>query len=267
MTGIPDPGGVSGTFTALERTGWQHSAEPMAFSFDEHDVRVVSIDDEPWFVLSDICRAVAIGNVGNVAERLNRSGSAVRQADIRSGGQMRMVTLVDEAGMYESVIRSDKPQAVRFRRWITSEVLPAIRKTGSYSIAPTLSGPELLARAVIEAQSMLTAKDETIAELTPKAEFYDELMDADGSYSLGATARMVGWGRNVMMRECRRMGILQGNNLPYRRYDHHFKVIPGTRTHPKTGETIPTATTHVLPSGVEFLRKKLAGNDATEAAS
>lgn len=109
----------------------------------------------------------------------------------------------------------------------------------------------------------LTAK---VAELEPKAEFFDELMDADGCYTMQATANMIRWGRNVMMRELRRAGVLQGNNLPYRRYAHHFKVIPGTRTHPKTGELIPTATTHVLPSGVEFIRKRLANNDALAVA-
>lgn len=120
------------------------------------------------------------------------------------------------------------------------------------------SGAELLALAVVEAQQMLAAKDEKIAALEPKAEFYDELMESDGTYSLNSVAHMLGWGRNVMMRELRKLGVLQGNNLPYRRYDHHFKVVPGTYTNRRTGETVPTATTYVLPSGVDFLRRKLA---------
>lgn len=120
------------------------------------------------------------------------------------------------------------------------------------------SGPELLALAVVEAQQMLAAKDEKIAALEPKAEFYDELMESDGTYSLNSVAHMLGWGRNVMMRELRKLGVLQGNNLPYRRYDHHFKVVPGTYTNRHTGETVPTATTYVLPSGIDFLRRKLA---------
>ncbi|GAA3217889.1 Bro-N domain-containing protein [Oerskovia jenensis] len=100
------------------------------FDFDGQAVRVVTIDGEPWFVLTDLCAVLGLANVGNVAARLDEAG--VRSADIRSGGQMRGVTVVSEAGMYEVVIRSDKPDAVRFRRWITSEVLPAIRKTGTY---------------------------------------------------------------------------------------------------------------------------------------
>lgn len=109
---------------------------------------------------------------------------------------------------------------------------------------------------------MIAAKDVQIAELEPKAEFYDELMDADGCYSMQAVSRIIGWGRNVMMRDLRRMGILQGNNLPYQRYAHHFKVIPGTYVNRRTGETVPTATAYVLPKGVEFLRKRLAQSPA-----
>ncbi|WP_053093985.1 phage antirepressor KilAC domain-containing protein [Mycobacterium heckeshornense] len=133
----------------------------------------------------------------------------------------------------------------------------AIRTREAETVTPALSGPELLAHAVIEAQKMLAAKDERIAELEPKAEFYDALMEADGTYSMLAASKILGWGRNVMMRELRRAGVLQGNNLPYQRYAHHFKVVPGTYTHPRTGEQIPTATTYVRPSGLEFLRRKL----------
>ncbi|AQT78280.1 hypothetical protein B1R94_02075 [Mycolicibacterium litorale] len=116
---------------------------------------------------------------------------------------------------------------------------------------------ERLALAVVEAQAMLAEKDERIAELAPKAEFYDELMDADGCFSWAQVANMLGWGRNVMCRELRRLGVVQGNLLPYQRYAHHFKVVPGTYTN-KAGETIPTATTKVLPAGIDFLRRKLA---------
>lgn len=127
---------------------------------------------------------------------------------------------------------------------------------------PVLTEDEIVHQALAITARRVEALAEQVAELTPKAEFYDELMDAHGTYTMQATANIIGWGRNVMMRELRRAGVLQGNNLPYRRYAHHFKVIPGTREHPKTGETIPTATTHVLPSGVEFIRKRLADNEA-----
>jgi phage antirepressor YoqD-like protein len=127
--------------------------------------------------------------------------------------------------------------------------------------APTLTEDEIVHQALAITSRRVEALTAKIAELEPKAEFYDDLMDADGAYSFGATAKALGWGRNVMLRELRRMGVVQGNRLPYQRYAHHFKVVPQTYS-TSTGETVATATTYVLPSGIEFLRKKLAGSEA-----
>ncbi|MFJ2298108.1 BRO-N domain-containing protein [Oerskovia paurometabola] len=101
------------------------------FDFDGQAVRVVTIDGEPWFVLADLCAVLDIGNPSMVAARIDEVN--LSQAEVQnSRGQRRQTFVVSEPGMYEVVIRSDKPDAVRFRRWITSDVLPAIRKTGSY---------------------------------------------------------------------------------------------------------------------------------------
>ncbi|WP_054372453.1 phage antirepressor KilAC domain-containing protein [Rhodococcus rhodochrous] len=137
----------------------------------------------------------------------------------------------------------------------------AIRTREAETRAPALTGPELLAHAVIEAQQMLAQKDEKIAELEPRAQIADELMNAEGLYTLQAAAKALGWGPNILFRDLRRLGILQGNRLPYQRYAHHFEVKLGTRQHPHTGETIPTARTYVKPSALPFLRKKLHGID------
>lgn len=124
-----------------------------------------------------------------------------------------------------------------------------------------LSDDEIIHRALTLTVARVEALTAKVAELEPKAEFYDDLMDAEGAYSWQAAANVLGWGRNVMLRQLRRVGVVQGNRLPYARYAHHFKVVPKTYTHPHTGEQILTATTYVLPSGVEFLRRKLAGSE------
>lgn len=260
MTGIPDPGGVSGTFAALERTQSYREcigSSQMFVYADTHHVRVIrDIDGEPLVVLADLCRALEIRNGRDVAARLGDDQKGVAAIDTPGGPQN--MTVVNESGLYEVIIRSDKPEAVKFRRWITGEVLPALRRSGSYSTTPALTEDQIVHQALsITARRVeeLTAK---VAELEPKAEFYDHLMDADGCYSMQATANVLGWGRNVMMAELRKLGVLQGNRLPFRRYAHHFKVVPQTYTN-ADGLEIPTATTYVLPSGIEFLRKKLAG--------
>ena len=95
-------------------------------------VRLCSADGEPWFVHRDVCGALGIANRGNAAARLDPED--VRLADIPSTSGVQKTTLVSEAGLYALVLRSDKPEAKAFKRWITHEVLPAIRRTGAYQV-------------------------------------------------------------------------------------------------------------------------------------
>ncbi len=134
------------------------------FRYRDALVRVVTIDDEPWFVLADLCAVLQLAAVGRVASRLDEG---VRQTHtLQTAGGTQRMTVVNESGMYEVVIRSDKPEAVEFRRWITGEVLPAIRRTGSYG-APVvpLRGPELVAAALVEATQMLEQRESRIQQL------------------------------------------------------------------------------------------------------
>ena len=168
-----------------EGTSVSHGNTPMPFSGDQtpastgsgelvpfitpggNPVRVIVIDGEPEFVAADACRILEHSNPSAAVAGLDDDERGLRIVETPSGAQ-RMVT-VTEAGLYSLIIRSRKPEAKAFRRWITHEVLPAIRKTGGYGHAPALEGPELLAHAVLEAQKMIAAKDERIAELEPKA--------------------------------------------------------------------------------------------------
>jgi anti-repressor protein len=122
--------------------------------FNTTQVRtLIGPDGEPRFVLIDVCRALGITNTRNVSTRLDADMKGVHRVDTPGGAQE--VTTITEAGLYEVVLRSDKPDAKAFRRWVTSEVLPSIRKTGAYSLR--LEGPELMAAALIEAQKTLEA--------------------------------------------------------------------------------------------------------------
>lgn len=104
------------------------SAEIIPFDFEEQAVRVVMRDDEPWFVAADICRVLEIRNTSDAVKRLDEDEVTLDQIE----GSHRETNLVSESGLYALVIRSDKPAAKRFRKWITAEVLPAIRRTGRY---------------------------------------------------------------------------------------------------------------------------------------
>lgn len=133
------------------------------FDFHGQQVRFVVIDGEPHPVLADLCKVLDLTNPSMVAQRIEQA--ALSQADIRSGGQMRRVTVVNESGMYEVIFRSDKPEAVEFRRFVTGTVLPQIRRTGSYG-TPTLPSPRELAQMVINAEDRADAE----AALRAKAE-------------------------------------------------------------------------------------------------
>lgn len=170
-------------------------------------------------------------------------------------GGVQTMTAVTEAGVYSLMLISRSPKVKPFKRWLTHEVLPSIRQSGKYDPSIALPDRKTLAQWVVEAETRAEVAEAKVVELEPKAEFFDDLMDADGCYSFKAAAHALGWGRNVLMRELRRSGVLTGQNLPYQRYAHHFKVVP--RTFTRNGETFATATTYVLPGGLEFLRRKL----------
>lgn len=104
------------------------SPSPVVFSFESLNVRVVDRDGEPWFVAADVCAVLHIGNPSDAVRRIDTEDVTLGQIE----GSHRPVNLVNESGLFTLILRSDKPEAKRFKRWITSEVLPSIRKHGHY---------------------------------------------------------------------------------------------------------------------------------------
>ncbi len=104
-------------------------------------VRCIEKDGEPWWVLSDVCEVLEITNITKVTQRLDED--ELTRLKVMSGGQKREMYLTNESGLYNVIIRSDKPKAKPFRKWITSEVIPSIRKTGGYGV-PQMSQSELI---------------------------------------------------------------------------------------------------------------------------
>lgn len=237
------------------------------FDFDGQAVRVVTREGEPWFVLNDLVRILDVRNGRDVAARLDDSQKGVDQIDTLGGRQQ--MTIVSESGMYEVVIRSDKPDAVRFRRWITSDVLPAIRKSGSYG-APQLTGPALMAAALIEAQATLAATTEQVAALTPRAEAFDAFLSTAGDLSVNEAAKILSRDHGILTGEKRLRDWMQGNGWIYRNEAnepraYQRRVDQGALAerarwhhHPETGERVmDTPQVRVTAKGVEALAKAL----------
>lgn len=159
-------------------------------------VRTLVINSEPWFVGKDVTKALGYDNPSkairdHVEEEDKRVGvQNVTPYIIDSLGRKQHPTFINESGLYALVFGSKLPSAKKFKRWVTSEVLPALRKTGQYQVKE-LSGQELMAKALIEAQSVLAAKDKQIEQMKPKALFADAVATSHTSILVGELAKIL----------------------------------------------------------------------------
>lgn len=168
------------------------------FKYENNDVRTVEMNGEPWFVLKDVCVVLGLGTVSKVADRLDADEKGMNQ--IHTPGGMQDVTVINESCLYNVILRSDKPEAKPFRKWVTSEVLPSIRKNGGYIAGQEqLTPSELMAKAMLVANKTLAEREARISELKvqnaimqPKAEYFDELVDRNLLTSFRETAKQLG---------------------------------------------------------------------------
>lgn len=133
------------------------------------EVRTAVINDEPMFCLIDICKALEIKNATDVAKRLDED----ELTRLNLGSRAGETNFVTESGLYAVILRSDKPNAKKFRKWVTSEVLPSIRKTGSYGMPKTTGGQiQLLAQGYTELEQKVNNIKDDVSELKDNAPLY-----------------------------------------------------------------------------------------------
>lgn len=182
------------------------------------------------------------------------------------GGEQEM-TVVNESGLYNVILRSDKPEAKPFRKWVTSEVLPSIRKNGGYiANQENLTPEQIVANALIVAQNIISQKDKQIEQMKPKAEFFDAVADSRTAISMNEVSKVLGikgYGRNNLFEFLRKNGILDRWNVPYQRYIDcgWFRVIEQKYT--IQGEPCVTTKTLVYQKGVDAIRKKILNAEKT----
>ena len=165
-------------------------ANIQVFEYQNNKVRTVDVDGEAWFVLKDVCDVLHMdtSKLKQVADRLDDDEKG--RYSVPTPGGEQATWIINESGLYHVILRSDKPEAAPFRRWVTNDVLPAIRKTGSYN-APQLTRSQLLATALIAAHEDLEEKDKQIAELTPKGVFADAVSASAQSILVGELAKLL----------------------------------------------------------------------------
>lgn len=186
-------------------------AEIQIFNYQNREVRTVEQNGEPWFVLKDVCEVLGIGTPAKVAERLDEDEKGMSQ--IHTPGGLQNVSIITESGLYNVILRSDKPEAKPFRKWVTSEVLPSIRKHGAYMTPETLQAAILSPDTMIQLCQQLKAEQDKNATLTaansqltvekqilaPKAEYFDELVDRNLLTSFRETAKQLGIGEKLFV--------------------------------------------------------------------
>ena len=223
-------------------------------------VRSVMIDNEPWLVGKDVAIALGYSNASKAVMMHVDDEDKKKQmltANSQNGNVVTETTLINESGLYSLVLSSKLPSAKKFRRWVTSEVLPEIRKTGGYQMPQTYAEAlRALADKAEEAERLQIENE----RMKPKEEFFDTVTDSSDAIDMKDTANALhmGIGRNKLFEFLRNQKILTQNNRPYQQYIDrgYFRVIEQKYDKPY-GEAGVNIKTVVYQSGVDFIRRKL----------
>lgn len=138
--------------------------ELQIFNYNGNEVRTIQKDGEPWWVLKDVCEILGISHVKDTVNRLEED--EVGQTEVIDRlGRIQTTNIINESGLYNVILRSDKPEAKPFRKWVTSEVLPSIRKTGAYSVPRTTAGQiQLLAQGHTELEQKIDSVNDDLQD-------------------------------------------------------------------------------------------------------
>lgn len=164
------------------------------WSYENSEIRTVEKDGEPWWVLADVCKVLELSNPSKVADRLEPDEKANFELGLRGGA----TNCINESGLYAVILRSDKPQAKPFRRWVTSEVLPSIRKHGAYmtdqTLEQALTSPDFLIQLATQLKEEKEQRKQLEAKVEqdkPKVLFADSVSASKSSILVGELAKIL----------------------------------------------------------------------------
>lgn len=226
------------------------------------EVRVAYENNEPLFCLSDICRVLEIQNATDVKNAILKEFELPRLNlySFDTGFGVKELTMIDEAQLYYVLNTSRSKKARPFRKWVNTEVLPSIRKTGAYSIQqqiPKTYGEALLeaGRLALENERLLTQAKEN----QPKIEAFNELMSSNDSLDFLTFSKIIKIGRNTLFKKLRELKILRKDNIPYQSYvdKGYFRVIENTYRYNESDVVKIHYKTTVLPKGQIFIMNLL----------
>lgn len=232
-------------------------------------VRVNIVNNEPMFCLGDVCKVLGLTQPSKVKERLNEKG--VNTIPTLTTGGMQELLYINESNLYKAIFQSRKECAERFSDWVTSEVLPSIRKNGGYIMEKQDETPEeLMARALMIAQETLKRKEQRLLEAedkikenAPKVEFYNAVTGSGDTIDMRtvATVLNMGIGRNKIFEVLRDKRVLDRKNMPYQKYIDlgYFRTVE-TQYTKSDGTNCINIKIVVFQKGLDFIRKTLTLN-------
>lgn len=252
------------------------------FENNDFEIRTTTINNEPYFAMNDICKILEIANPRNVKARLNKDGVHTMDG-VDTLGRKTDVTIISEANLYKLAFQSRKPQAERFTDWVTSEVLPAIRKHGAYMsdevIEKTLFDPDyliMLATNLKEERAKRALAEAENERNKPKVLFADTVSASSRSCLMGELAKMISQeairqgkidgkiGQNKLFAWMRDNGYLcksgERKNQPLQQYVEQelFEMKKGSYVDSR-GANVVTTTTKVTGKGQIYFINKFLG--------
>ena len=227
-------------------------------------IRLVEINGQIWFVGKDAAELLGYEAERNaIKQHVDEEDKLTHQ--ISASGQNRNMTLINESGLYSLILSSKLPAAKAVKRWVTSEILPSVRKTGGYVGNDELFADTYLPFAdestkalFIATLSTIRQQNKQIEEMKPKAEFFDCVAESSDAIDIGSSAKVLnmGIGRNRLFEILRREGVLMANNQPYQAYIDrgYFRTIEQKYTKPD-GSTHIYIKTLVYQKGLDYIRQ------------
>lgn len=236
-------------------------------------IRTVTIDNEPWFVGKDVATALGYSNSRDaILKHVHEDDKGVAKCDTPSGKQE--MTVINESGLYALIFGSKLDSAKRFKHWVTSEVLPSIRKHGMYAVDELVNNPELLIKVATELKEEREKNKRLEADnkrMRPKEVFADAVATSRQSILIGQLAKLICQngheiGQQRLFRWMRENGYLMKHgsnyNMPMQRYVEQglFEIKESSVTNPD-GSVRLTRTTKVTGKGQQYFINKFFNNE------
>lgn len=210
--------------------------ELQVFNFEGKDIRTVNIENQPWFVGKDVADVLGYSNPQKaLRDHIDNEDKTVNESFSVNGTK---AILVNESGLYSLVLKSQLPGAKRFKRWVTSEILPSIRKHGAYMtedvIAKTLSDPDYiigLIKSIAEHKQEILAKNQVIGELKPKADYLDRILKSKSLLTITQIAKDYGMSGIAMNQKLHELGVQYKQSDQWFLYErYHDKGFTSSET-------------------------------------